>query len=100
MGNKAEVLPPLADVLNEHNGLVRSWGQIKHSLDELNGKMAVVVEDTSLATPIFKPYMDKIDFILSFSSYQKCDGCLLVVEEEDITIDDGECYCSECNSKN
>jgi len=87
----------LIEVLNDYNGLVRCWGKIKHFLPELNGKTAIVVEDVEEANKVFKPYLDKIDYILSFTAYGKCDCCQYIFPEEELIIDEeGDFYCNEC----
>ena len=90
-------MKPLIDVLNENNGLIRDWGEIKHNLPELNGKFAIIVENIKEAQKLLDIYSTDIDFILSFDSYQKCDFCHYIFSEEEITIVDGDCLCSSCN---
>jgi len=83
----------LLECLEENNGLIRDYGVMQ------KGGFGVIVEDLKEANQIFKPYMDKIDYILSYDAYVKCDMCQLIVDIDDSEInDEGEVVCYWCDS--
>lgn len=87
----------LLHCLNENNGLIRDWGNIKHINQDLDGKVAIIVENVADAQSLLIPYHNQFDFILSYDSYVKCDCCQKIVDIEDtITTEDGDIICNDC----
>jgi len=89
----------ITECLNENNGLIRDWGILKHSNDELNGKTVIVVENIAEAQSLLLPFHKQYDLILSYDSYVKCDDCQRIVDIEDTEIvDEEDLLCSSCRS--
>jgi len=81
------------ECLEENNGLIRDYDVMR------KGGFGVIVEDLEEANKILKPYMDKIDYILSYDAYVKCDICHLIVDIEDSHInEDGDIVCDYCDN--
>lgn len=87
----------LLECLNENNGLIRDWGELKHSSDELNGKFAVVVENIAEAQSLLLPYHEKIDFILHHEEYSKCDDCQKIFTMDELELHEGNLLCNDCH---
>jgi len=87
----------LLHCLNENNGLIRDWGELKHTNSDLDGKTAVVVEDIAEAQRLLQPYSENIDYILHHQEYSKCDDCQKIFAIDELELYEGDLLCSSCH---
>ena len=86
---------PLIEILNDNNGsVVIDWGVLNS--DE--NKTAVITEELEECTNLLSNYRHRIDLILPYDEYTKCDVCqkIYLIEETAIDSEDGDIICYKC----